>query len=98
VGVSSAEEPISNHGRHREVAIAFLVERVLQLTVDDGIGGLMMPEMPVDLPWVKDYNAIKGAERPDGRGASTWRTGVSSPPTRATGGSEVPWSPWTPPA
>ena len=59
--VRIAEEPIRNLGLHAEVPIAFLVDRVLDVTlVDGGLGGVEMSERAIDAPWLKDYDAIKG--------------------------------------
>ena len=61
VGVTIAEEPIARLALHGEVPIAFRVERVFDVTLaEDGLGGVMMSERPLDVPWVKDYDAIKG--------------------------------------
>ena len=56
-----AEEQIARLGLHGEVPIAFLVERVLDVTlVEEGLGGVVMSERAVEVPWLKDYDAIKG--------------------------------------
>lgn len=56
-----SEEPIEALSLHAEIPIAFLVERVLEVVVaDDGLGGLLLSERPVAVPWIKDYDAIKG--------------------------------------
>jgi len=45
------------------VPIAFVVDRVLQVTVaDGGLGGLSLTETAVTDPYVKDYDALGGAE------------------------------------
>ena len=55
------EEPIGNLHQHGEIPISFLVERVLNVTpVDDGMGGLVLSEVAVEEPWIKDYDGIKG--------------------------------------
>ncbi|MHB1527651.1 MAG: GNAT family N-acetyltransferase [Candidatus Dormibacteria bacterium] len=52
---------MSRLGAHGEVPIAFLVERILAVSViDAGLGGITLAELEVDSPWVKDYDAIKG--------------------------------------
>lgn len=44
------------------VSIAFVVDRILQVTVvDGGLGGLQLTETPVTDPYVKDYDALAGA-------------------------------------
>jgi GNAT superfamily N-acetyltransferase len=52
------EEPIERVREHAEVPIAFLVERVLELALlEGGLGGVVLTEVPVTTPWVKDYDA-----------------------------------------
>jgi GNAT superfamily N-acetyltransferase len=49
---------------HARVSIAFVVERVLEVRLpDDGLGGMLLADVPVAHPYVKDYDAIEG-ERP----------------------------------
>ena len=56
-----AEEPITGLGLHGEIPIAFLVEHVLDVAlVEEGLGGVVMSERAVEVPWVKDYDAIEG--------------------------------------
>lgn len=56
-----AEEPIERLALHGKVPIAFLVERVLDVTlVEEGLGGVVMCERALEVPWLKDYDAIKG--------------------------------------
>jgi len=63
------EEPIGRLGQHAEVPISFVVDRVLDVTMlEGGLGGLVLAERVIEVPWVKDYDAIKG-EGP-GRGCS----------------------------
>ena len=60
-GVTVAEEPLTGLGLHGEVPIAFLVERVLDVRlIEDGLGGLVMTEKAVEVPCLKDYDALKG--------------------------------------
>jgi len=41
--------------------MAFLVTSVLDVSlVDAGLGGVVLTEVPVEEPWVKDYDAIAG--------------------------------------
>jgi GNAT superfamily N-acetyltransferase len=52
---------MSRLGEHATVPIAFLVDRILGVSVlDAGLGGILLAEMEVDQPWVKDYDAIEG--------------------------------------
>jgi GNAT superfamily N-acetyltransferase len=61
VSVVVDEEPINELARHAEIPIAFLVERMLAVSlIDDGLGGVALSEIPVEAPWVKDYDAIRG--------------------------------------
>ncbi len=61
VGVDVAEEPITNLAQHAEVPIAFVVERMLDVSVvHGGLGGFVLSEVAVEDPWIKDYDAVKG--------------------------------------
>jgi GNAT superfamily N-acetyltransferase len=61
------EEPIDQSSRLAEISIAFNVTSTLEVAlIDDGLGGLSLREVPVDVPWVKDYDAIAG------EGPSRW--------------------------
>ena len=61
-----AEEPMTRLALHADVPIAFYVERVLDVTlVEEGLGGVVMSERAVEVPWLKDYDAIEG-EGPTG--------------------------------
>lgn len=61
VGVVISEEPMSRLGEHAAVPISFRVERVLEVsTPDSGLAGIVLNEVAVDVPWEKDYDAIKG--------------------------------------
>jgi len=55
------EEPIGSLGKHAEIPIAFLVDKILEVSVSDGgLGGIILQESAVDVPYIKDYDAIKG--------------------------------------
>lgn len=55
---------LAEHGR---TSIAFVVDRILQLALaDGGLGGMMLTEIPVPAPYVKDYDAV------DGEGPARW--------------------------
>lgn len=48
---------------HAAVSIAFVVDRILEVTVaDGGLGGLSLTETAVAHPYVKDYDALQGAD------------------------------------
>lgn len=60
-------EPIDQVGRLDEIPIAFRVTSVLDVSLNNGgLGGLILTEIPVEEPWVKDYDAI------DDEGPSSW--------------------------
>jgi len=49
-------------GEHGRISIAFVVDRILELTLaDGGFGGMSLAETRVADPYVKDYDAIAGA-------------------------------------
>lgn len=49
---------LSEHGR---IPIAYVVDRMLKVTLaDGGLGGMALTETPVPDPYVKDYDAIEG--------------------------------------
>jgi GNAT superfamily N-acetyltransferase len=51
---------LSEHGR---ISIAFVVDRILEVTLaDGGLGGMSLTVTPVADPYVKDYDAIAGGE------------------------------------
>jgi len=55
------EEPIERLDEHASISIAFLVERILAVSLlEDGLGGVALIETPIASPWIKDYDAIKG--------------------------------------
>ena len=59
--VAIHEEPIGNLQHHGEVAIAFEVTPLFKVEpVDAGLGGLVLDERPVEVPWVKDYDVADG--------------------------------------
>lgn len=67
MSVNVREEAVSFLAELSEIPTAFLVERILDVSlVDSGLGGIVLSEMPVGEPWIKDYDAI------DGEGPSQW--------------------------
>ena len=55
------EEPITAAAELARIPIAFNVERVFDvLPRDGGLGGLVLSERRVDVPYVKDYDATEG--------------------------------------
>jgi GNAT superfamily N-acetyltransferase len=46
---------------HAEIPIAFIVDRILEVSIpDDGLGGITFNEVPVVVPWEKDYDRVTG--------------------------------------
>lgn len=55
------EEPITAATEVSLIPIAFEVERVFDVTArDGGLGGLVLSERRLDVPYVKDYDAAEG--------------------------------------
>jgi len=49
---------LTEHGR---ISIAFAVDQIFDLALTDGgLGGMVLTEMPVAEPYVKDYDAMEG--------------------------------------
>lgn len=64
-------------GEHAGISIAFVVARVLAVTLaGGGLGGLALTETAVARSYVKDYDAIEGEGLACWPGALTSRTGV----------------------
>lgn len=58
------EESTATLREHGQISIAFEVERVLEVQLRDaGLGGVALVERRVEVPYVKDYDAVS-AERP----------------------------------
>ena len=50
---------------HAAISIAFVVDQILEVTLlDGGLGGMSLTQTAVPGPYVKDYDAIEGAEPP----------------------------------
>ena len=65
--IEIAEEPIESVAELARFSIAFQVETVFDVSDrDGGLGGLVMSERRIDVPYVKDYDAI------DGEGPAQW--------------------------
>lgn len=62
---------------HAAIPTAFVVDRILEVTVvDGGLGGMSLTETVVTDPYVKDYDAIEGAgpaHWPERFDISNWR-------------------------
>jgi ribosomal protein S18 acetylase RimI-like enzyme len=59
---------------HAAIPIAFVVDRILAVTlIDDGLGGMSLTETAVDDPYVKDYDVTEGPASWPGRfDTSNW--------------------------
>lgn len=61
VTVLTQEEPLELLQQHAAIPIAFIVDRILEVEVlDGGLRGMSLTEVPVEAPWIKDYDAVKG--------------------------------------
>jgi hypothetical protein len=61
VTVEIREEPLESLGAHGKIPIAFRVDRLLDVSIDGpGLDGITLRETPVEVPYVKDYDAIAG--------------------------------------
>jgi ribosomal protein S18 acetylase RimI-like enzyme len=59
--IELSEEPITEVARLARVPIAFKVERILELTIrEGGLGGFVLSERRLDVPYVKNYDALPG--------------------------------------
>ena len=71
-GAEALAEP-----EYRSIPISYRVESMFRIEpVDRGLGGLTLTEVPVDPPWVNDYDKGDPAariERWQRRGVSNWR-------------------------
>ena len=57
MSVQVREEPLDLLNEHARVPIAFSVDRMLAVSLrSDGLGGILLDECPVDLPYVKDHD------------------------------------------
>jgi len=62
--VATHAEPIDELQRHGEISIAFEVLTVFDVELRSaGLGGILLAERPVDVPWVKDYDAADGGPK-----------------------------------
>ncbi len=59
--IEISEEPMTALAEYARVPIAFEVNRVLDIaTQDNGLGGFVLSERRLEVPYVKDYDAIEG--------------------------------------
>jgi GNAT superfamily N-acetyltransferase len=60
MNVDLREETIGHLHELGAIPTAFLVERVLDVSlIDGGLGGIELSEQTVEKPWIKDYDVIK---------------------------------------
>lgn len=86
------EEPLSALAEYAAVPVSFEVRTVLDLTVaEDGFGGFLLSERPVDVPYVKDYDALDGgpARWPERFDLSAWGLLAARLDGRMAGGAAV---------
>ena len=93
MNIEVREEPITALAEYARVPIAFHVRQVLDLAVQDGgLGGFVLVERPVDVPWMKNYDDV-AAERPTGWAArfdvSKWGLLAARAEGRLVGGAVV---------
>jgi hypothetical protein len=59
--IQISEEPMTALAEYARVPIAFEVNRLLDIaTRDNGLGGFVLSERGLEVPYVKDYDAIEG--------------------------------------
>ncbi len=55
------EESLDLLIEYAKIPIAYLVESIFDVAItEDGFGEFTLSERPVDVPYVKDYDAIRG--------------------------------------
>ena len=55
------EEPLSALEEHARIPIVFKVDRLLVMSVENaGMGGFILSERKLDVPYIKDYDTIDG--------------------------------------
>jgi streptothricin acetyltransferase len=69
LAINITEEPMTALGDYGRVPIAFEVDRILDVVVrHDGLDGYVLSERRLEVPYIKDYDAIEG------EGPNTWAT------------------------
>ena len=94
--IEVAEEPMPELGEYASVPISFQVRLVLDaVELDGGLGGLMLTERAVDIPYLKDYDLLDGpgtwAERFD---LQNWGWIVARDDRRRVGCAAVAFDTW----
>jgi ribosomal protein S18 acetylase RimI-like enzyme len=98
MGLELAHEPVTRVtlAEHATIPIAFVVDRVLELTpADGGMGGLALAEAAVAAPYVKDYDAVNGdgpARWADRFDTSNWALICARQDGTRAGGAVIAWN------
>jgi GNAT superfamily N-acetyltransferase len=89
--IEISEEPITSLEEYSRIPIAFEVEQVLELTVqDNGLGGILLSERTLDHPYVKDYDALEDPRQWPARfDISNWRLLAARIDGRRVGGAVI---------
>lgn len=88
--VQESTDVLSDYGN---VSIAFTVRsKFLVEATDRGLGGWLLTEVPVDPPYVKDYDAQEGPTRWLRWDTSNWRVISAFDENKRVGGAVVAWN------
>ena len=92
-GWSLVEESITALADYGQIPISFSVDRRFEVAaIDGGLGGIVLRERSVDRPYIKDYDALEGAE--PARWAELWdlaNWGFISAYCRGNGSAALSW-------
>lgn len=62
--ITIVEEPVTNLHEYAQIPMTFTISSVLEVReLQDGLGGMVLEERPVDPPREKDYDAIEAPTR-----------------------------------
>jgi ribosomal protein S18 acetylase RimI-like enzyme len=94
--IEVAEEPMPELAEYASVPISFQVRLVLDaVQLDGGLGGLMLTERAVDIPYIKDYDVLDGPETWAGRfDLRNWGWIVARADGRRVGCAAVAFDTW----
>ena len=91
--VDISEEPMTALAEYANIHIAFEVNRVLDIAVPDNrIPDIVLTERKLDVPYMKDYDAIEGegpANSPNRFDTSNWGLFIARIDGRMVGGAAV---------
>jgi ribosomal protein S18 acetylase RimI-like enzyme len=91
-------EPVTRAtlAEHAKIPIAFMVDRILEVTpADGGMSGVCFAEAVVAAPYLKDYDAIRGegpARWPDRFDTANWGLICARQDGTRVGGAVIAWS------